>query len=370
MIMNSEYLSEDILDEYFVKTYRCYRRVQILLGSCRVDVRDSFVTAPTKYHKFYSIILVVVSTYLYICTNKLIYDNKIPNHSYSYYMYFCVMLLSYVSYICNIIHVRFVNSDDNSKFLIQLQKVDRLMNVDGNRSMYSFIYHTNIVTLSILLTSYLLLYGVSWYKNIRDAIELLGGLCNEVTFAIEISHCANIILFFVTRLRFLNSILSNHLLHQDNSTNQSFFPTKNGMRCLAAKTHDFESTDTYICLRAILDAYNEFQKLYRFQELDLFVYVQIPFITTFDIFICTFLCVRNQFFYKEIDTTKRLCTKVMCVHYTGPLRDKAKKVLKLIQEAPPKFSVYDMWQMDVFFMLKVFNILTTYIITTLQFALL
>nr|WCC57911.1 gustatory receptor 41 [Papilio memnon] len=397
--MNSEYLSEDILDEYFVKTYRCYRRVQILLGSCRVDVRDKFVTAPTKYHKFYSIVLVVASTYLYICTNKLIYDNKIPNHSYSYYMYFCVMLLSYVSYICNIIHVRFVNSDENSIFLVQLQKVDRLMNVDGNRSMYSFIYHTNIITLSILLTSYLLLYGVSWYKNIRDAIELLGGFCNEVTFAIEISHCANTTLFFVTRLRFLNSIISNHL-QKDDIKSQSFFPTKNGMRYLAAKTHDFVSTDTYICLRAILDAYNEFQKIYRFQvllyciksvgtiltsfniiflsmqdkvklvELDLFVYVQIPFITTFDIFICTFLCVRNQLFYTEIDTTKRLCTKVMCVHYTGPLRDKAKKMLKLIQEAPPKFSVYDMWQMDVFFMLKVFNILTTYIITTLQFALL
>ncbi|XP_013174917.1 PREDICTED: uncharacterized protein LOC106123232 [Papilio xuthus] len=323
--MNSEYLSDDILEEHFIKIYRCYRRVEVVLGSCRVDVRDRFVTAPTKYQKFYTIALVAISTYLYICTNKLIYDNKVPNHSYSYYMYFCVMLLSYVSYICNIIHVRFVNSDENSQFLVQLQKVDRVMNIDGNKRMYSFIYHTNVLTLSLLLKSYVLLYGISWYKNVRDAIELLGEFCNEVTFAIEISHCANTIVFFVTRLRFLNCILLNHLQKDDNK-NESFFPTKNGMQYIAAKTHDFVSTDTFVCLRAILDAYSKFQKLYRFQ--------------------------------------------IMCVHYTGPLRDKAKKMLKLIEEAPPKFSVYDMWQMDVFFMLKVFNILTTYIITTLQFALL
>nr|WCC57852.1 gustatory receptor 41 [Papilio machaon] len=402
--MNTEYLSYDILEEHFIKIYRWYGHVQTILGSSRVDVRDRFVTAPSKYHKLYTIALVVGSTYLYIYTNKLLYDNKASNHSYSYYMYFCVMLLSYVSYICNIIHVRFVNSDENSKFLVQLQKVDRLMKIDGNKSMYSFIHYTNILTLSILLMSYILLYGISWYKNIRDTTELLGEFCNEVTFAIEISHCANTIVFFITRLRFLNSIILNHLQKDDN-TNENFFPTKNGMRYIAAKTHDFVTTDTFVCLRAILDAYIKFQKLYRFQvllyciksvgtiltsfniiflslqdkvkilrimdcELDFFIYMQIPFITTLDIFICTFLCVRNQLFFKEVDTMKRLCTKIMCVHYTGPLRDKAKKMVKLVEEAPPKFSVYDMWEMDVFFMLKVFNILTTYMITTLQFALL
>nr|WCC57754.1 gustatory receptor 41 [Papilio dardanus] len=400
----SEYLSDDILEEHFIKIYRCYRRVQTILGSCRVDIRDRFVTAPTVYQKCYTIALVAISTYLYICTNILIYDNKVPDRSYSYYMYFCVLLLSYVSYICNIIHVRFVNSDENSKFLIQLQKIDRLMEIDGNKSMYGFIYLTNIVTLALLLTSYVLLYGASWYKNVRDAIELLGEFCNEVTFAIEISHCANTTVFLVTRLRFLNSIILNHLQKDDENNDEkkeSIFPTKSGMRYIASKTHDFVSTDTYVCLKAILDAYSKFQMLYRFQvllfciksvgtiltsfniiflslqdkivkkkELDLFVYVQVPFITTLDIFICTFMCVRNQLLFKEVDTIKRLCTKIMCVHYTGPLRDKAKKMLKLIEEAPPKFSVYDMWQMDVFFLLKVFNILTTYIITTLQFALL
>ncbi|XP_014361794.2 uncharacterized protein LOC106713498 [Papilio machaon] len=367
--MNTEYLSYDILEEHFIKIYRWYGHVQTILGSSRMDVRDRFVTAPSKYHKLYTIALVVGSTYLYIYTNKLLYDNKASNHSYSYYMYFCVMLLSYVSYICNIIHVRFVNSDENSKFLVQLQKVDRLMKIDGNKSMYSFIYYTNVLTLSILLMSYILLYGISWYKNIRDATELLGEFCNEVTFAIEMSQCANTIVFFITRLRFLNSIILNHLQKDDN-TNESFFPTKNGMRYIAAKAHDFVTTDTFVCLRAILDAYIKFQKLYRFQELDFFIYMQIPFITTLDIFICTFLCVRNQLFFKEVDTMKRLCTKIMCVHYIGPLRDKAKKMVKLVEEAPPKFSVYDMWEMDVFFMLKVFNILTTYMITTLQFALL
>nr|WCC57803.1 gustatory receptor 41 [Papilio glaucus] len=400
--MNSEYLSKDILEEHFIKVFESYRRVETILGSCRVDVRERFVTSPTKYHKAYTIAFVVLSTYLYISSNNVLYHNKFSNHSYSYYMYFCVILLSYVSYICNIIHVRFINSDENTKFLIQLQKVDRLMDIESNKSMYCFMYHTNIITLTVLLLSYLFLYGVTWYENARHALEHLGEFCNEVTFAIEIIHCANTMVFFVTRLRFLNSIILNHLQRDDNKT-ESFFPTKNGLRYIAAKKHDFLSTDTYSCLRAIFHAFSEFQKLYRFQvllycvksvgtiltsfniivlslqdkvsyfiqdELDLFVYVQIPFMTSLDIVLCLFLCVRCQLLFKEVDTTKRLCTKIMCVHYTGPLRDKAKKMLKVIEEAPPKFSVYDIWQMDVLFMVKVFNILTTYMITSLQFALL
>ncbi|CAG5056083.1 unnamed protein product [Parnassius apollo] len=105
------------------------------------------------------------------------------------------------------------------------------------------------------------------------------------------------------------------------------------------------------------------------QQMNIFICVQVPIVTIIDILLSIFLCLRCQLFLNEVKTTKKLSTNVMALNLTGPLREKAKRMRKMIEEMPPKFSVYDMWHMDAFLLLKIIHLLSNFIITMLQFTL-
>ncbi|KAI8440381.1 hypothetical protein MSG28_001709 [Choristoneura fumiferana] len=57
----------------------------------------------------------------------------------------------------------------------------------------------------------------------------------------------------------------------------------------------------------------------------------------------------------------------MRVKPISSLRQKAKKMLKLIVEIPPSFSVYGMWSMDARALLGLFQIVTSTYVLLLQF---
>ncbi|XP_047546041.1 uncharacterized protein LOC125077950 [Vanessa atalanta] len=101
-----------------------------------------------------------------------------------------------------------------------------------------------------------------------------------------------------------------------------------------------------------------------------FEFIILPTVTAIDLIIIVVICVRCEAFYREIKTTKYLCITVLSLIYSGPLRRKAIKMLKMIKERPPQFSVYDMWRMDAATMIKMINLVTTLMVTLLQFALL
>uniref|UniRef100_A0A2A4JIK6 Gustatory receptor n=1 Tax=Heliothis virescens TaxID=7102 RepID=A0A2A4JIK6_HELVI len=92
------------------------------------------------------------------------------------------------------------------------------------------------------------------------------------------------------------------------------------------------------------------------------------FFTVIDLVMAIVLGVRCEVFIREVKETKRLVINVMSMHYDGRLRDKSKRMLKLIEETPPHFSVYDMWQLDANILLQMFMLVTGLIVTQMQFA--
>ncbi|CAK1578541.1 unnamed protein product [Parnassius mnemosyne] len=370
--MSTEYLSKDILEEEFLKISASYRYLQKFLGSCRVDARDRFVTAPTKYQKAYTVMCIVIATFLFINLNLILYNEMSGKKFNIYRIIFCALSLNFVTYLLNIIHVRFFNGEDNAKFFCQLQRIDRMLNIENNKIINSFAIIMNIASISFLMLAYLIICGASWYQEIIVSMGLLGVLYSQTTFTIEISFCANTIIIFYVRLRFLNSVIRNYLHKNIKYAKMGLinYPSEERMCYLASKIHNFASCDTDIYLKEIFDAFSKFQYLYRFQEMNLFISVQIPIVTIIDILLSMFLCIRCQLFLNEVKTTKKLSTSVMALHITGPLREKAKRMWKIIDKTPPKFSVYDMWHMDAFLLLKIVHLLSTLIITMLQFTLL
>ncbi|KOB68725.1 Gustatory receptor 46 [Operophtera brumata] len=89
-----------------------------------------------------------------------------------------------------------------------------------------------------------------------------------------------------------------------------------------------------------------------------------------DSFIAAFLAYRFELFFSAVKQTKRLCISVMALHQEGPLRERARTMWKMIEETPPRFSVYDMWEMNAGMFVTVFSLVTGLIVTLIQFELL
>ncbi|XP_039746072.1 uncharacterized protein LOC120623863 isoform X2 [Pararge aegeria] len=235
---------------------------------------------------------------------------------------------------------------------------------------------------------------------LQFALDFIGLFYSELTCTLEWLYCLNLLMFFYLRLRYINAIITNHIDGTGDIKIENLdkvnFPSMKVLRFVASRTHDFDSSETDVYLKHIFDELFRFQNLYRFQIL-LFCfkfvistllsfeygllalqnniltwleYTILLTITSVDLLTIIIICVRTEAFSREIKKTKYLCTTVLSLYYGGPLRQKAMKMLKIIIERPPRFSVYDMWHMDAATMINMINLVTTLMVTLLQFALL
>ncbi|XP_059045687.1 uncharacterized protein LOC131841388 [Achroia grisella] len=81
-----------------------------------------------------------------------------------------------------------------------------------------------------------------------------------------------------------------------------------------------------------------------------------------------YLCLQCEFFFREIKVVKSLSITLMSIHQNGPMREKAKKMYKILEETPPRLIIYDMWHMDAKLSLKIIYLFSGLFVTILQFA--
>lgn len=269
---NIEYLSKDILDEEFIKSLRVMYSFQNLLASSRVDLKDRFVTTPSLFQKCYtllSVILLLSADYIIVHKHNLILlDNETL-----YYLSNCVTGLQSVTFLFNIIHVRFFNGPTNVHFFVKLQQIDRCMKLDRNKSITALLVRVNIFSLVMVLIIFITLLIVAGANGNGSFWPYLGNVYSQLSFVIELVSCSNIIYFFCIRARFMNSIIINYLdqkktqqiLFSKKHPFYSLFPNRIFFRRLAAESHNFISSDTDVYLKEILNGFSEFQDIYRFQ---------------------------------------------------------------------------------------------------------
>ncbi|XP_046978826.1 uncharacterized protein LOC124544355 [Vanessa cardui] len=396
---SSEYLSSDMLDESLLKAFAPFRSAQMVLGSCRVDAKYRFVTAPTTLQRAYSVFCLLTVLIFYLTILAHYFSRYVP-YPHIYYLNFVSLFLHFSTFACNVIHVRFVNNDSNVKFYIKMQEIDRKLKVDNNKVINDILFKSNVMSVAAVGLVSLVLYASAVSEDLVVTVSFAGPLFAQMSSTLEWLSCSNLLIYFYIRIRYINAIITNHLkgtpdLPVDKFAN-NIIPSMKMLRCLASKTHDFKYSDIDIYLADIFEELLRYQSLYRFQiflfcfkfftitllvfEFILlglqqgiiknFEFVVLPTVTAFDLIIIVVICVRCEAFYREIRTTKYLCITVLSQIYSGPLRRKAIKMLKMIKEKPPQFSVYDMWQMTASTMFKMINLVTTLMVTLLQFAVL
>lgn len=272
---SAEYLSSDILEENYLRSFYPFYFVQKLLGSSRVDARDRFVTAPTILQKIYSFICIFTCLGLY--TNVMLYYyKKYLQYSNINYIIITTICLHYILYTCSVVNARFFNNNENIKFCIQMQKLDRKLKIDKSKFINDFMFKVNAVTVIVILLILVSLYLTALLTQTVVEIGIAGFLFAQLTFSTEWLYCTNILIYFFIRIRYINAIIMNHLEGiPDNKTklkNKSF-PTVKTLRCIASDTHNFESSDTDIYLKDLFEVLVQYQNLYRFQVSLYFLFI-------------------------------------------------------------------------------------------------
>ncbi|XP_045492434.1 uncharacterized protein LOC123691892 [Colias croceus] len=394
----AEYLSSDILEENFIKSFSPFHVVQTILGSSRVDIRDRFVSPLSRRHKIIAAFSLIITLLLYIYIIHNYAYNKFNKYPAICFITTCSTSAYYFIFLCNIINVRFVNADANQKFYLLLQEIDRIMKIDQNDKIYQLLFLNNLGTIISSTVFLAALFFIAIYENFILILGFSGMLYSMLCCIIEWLCCADLLVYFFLRLRFINAIIINHIegnTKLKKSKNTFNFPVAFVcMRRLALETHHFKTSKTHVYLKALFDGYLSFQHHCRWQMLLFFTnfFVQSMLIIEFSIMalqndamqwlelvtlpsaigVClilgTVICARCEFFFREVQQTKRLCITILSQNFEGPLRTKAKTMLKMIENQPPQFSVYNMWDMNASAMLKMLNIITTLAVALLQFA--
>ncbi|XP_072941889.1 uncharacterized protein [Epargyreus clarus] len=312
-----EYLSKDILEEESIKSFAPIRILQIVFGTCRVDVRHRFVTAPTFWQKCYSIfcIISVIVSCMHVIYVHLYGYYRYQNIRTSATIWLCIFILSN---ICNLIHSRFLNGEANAKFYVKLQKIDRIMNIDKNEVIQNFTYTISVIISLIIVVFLIMSVCLALAPLSYDLVGSVSVIYIDYSFLTELMHCSQNIYLFSVRLRFINCIIVNYL---------------EGNPIVVPLEHCAIITGSCI----------------------------------FDVCLLVMLSTFCDMFLKETIKTKRLCTRVMALNYEGSVREKARKILIIIEKNSPDFSVYDMWITNSHTFLSLINVIASLTITLLQF---
>lgn len=269
-------ISHGNMTQEYYDTFWILYKLQKFYGCCRINVKNKCVSPLTIYQKLYTMLIALITLTLYFASDSSIdegeYYKRYPNMQT---LIICIMFIHAFSYLAHLIHVRFSGNEDNVDFVLSINELDRRMNIDKNKSINKTIRrHNNVLTLSLVMTT-ISYSAFSFRESASVIIFLLSTLSLEGPLLIDTGVCSSLMLYFTVRLRVVNAIISNHLnkatadslkAHSrpgdllDNVISLNIEKKKQ-----APETQDFESSDTDVFFRKIVEVFFKFQRLYRFQ---------------------------------------------------------------------------------------------------------
>ncbi|XP_049865519.1 uncharacterized protein LOC126366454 [Pectinophora gossypiella] len=393
----TEYVSKDILEDDFVKVFWYLLKAQMLLGTCRVDARDRFISAPTKWQKLYTIVLVTTAMTLHFMASIIYLTTRFP-YSELQNIAIVTMVITAFAYCNFVIYARFVHNDANIKLYIKMQQIDRLMGIQHNKTINNMLQRINNVTVAITVSIFSTVSVTIFFGGLLMGVAFIASMWTLLTVVMELTLCSNLISYFFARIRFINSILINFVEGKVPMKKPKYLSGrfKEVFRYVAAHTRDYRTSQIDVYLKAVLECFHNYQDLYRYPVAIYFIAFMFYTLASVEfvvyglkrnvvnqadltlapsvlgpaLLLILVLIIRIEYFNREIKETKRLSVIVMSLYFEGPLRAKAKRMCRMIEESPPIFSVYDMWHVNAVFLVRFFNVVSTLVVTLLQFAIL
>lgn len=249
--------SREVLNDSFIKIFAPFRFLQIIFGSCRVNVKNGSVTAPTILQKCYTVICLISSFYFGVHFT-LSYAKFYNDPNLIYILIIGITSLN-VSFGVNTFHARFINNEGNVKLYKIMQKIDSDLKLHSENAVYSSHYRHNVIVVLALVAIYSIQFILFFLLtgNQFGAIVQVGSMWVFYSFVYELCCCSSHVLFFTKRVRIVNSMIINHFKNKHRMIETL------SKRC--TNKRDFESNDTDLLMKEILNGFSCFHSQYRFQ---------------------------------------------------------------------------------------------------------
>ncbi|XP_061705987.1 uncharacterized protein LOC133516938 [Cydia pomonella] len=252
------------LDEDFIKLIEPFLKIQKLLGLSRVDIKDGSVTPPTKFHKCYTIVWLIMMT-ISILQLIISYRVRLIDNRKMCYVYTTCFLSIEVVFAGFLIYARFCDNEGNINLYLQMQKIDRIMGT--NRPINVMLQKRNRVTAYSLALFFALVFLASYILAGDEfgILELVGATYTLEIVALELCYSTSHIRFFCTRVCQLNSQINIHTRESkyDIAMLTKAFESPNRLIPLSTDWQDCDNTDIY--LKEIFTGFMLFKKRYNFQ---------------------------------------------------------------------------------------------------------
>lgn len=141
-----------------------------ILGSSRVIVKNKFITTSSSWDKFYSILWMIAVTVSLIHYTKVYYSYYYDKSVVVYIGFSLVMVLQYVSYILNLIYIRFFNKEANIQLYLLLQKINIDLQLDKSKFLTKFAVSRSIIFVILVTIPYEIFFAVHVINIIEEPI--------------------------------------------------------------------------------------------------------------------------------------------------------------------------------------------------------
>lgn len=265
-MIGPEFTSKSEVESNLSKTFSFSRTVQLLMGMCRINVKNGSASSPTVYQKAYTLVIAMFTIGLYY-TMFAIYLNKYKVNKNLYRACELITSMHLLAYLMNLTHVRFINNSDNVDFFISMQKLDCCMDLDQNKCVNEVLRQINNLSTVLLLFFTITLVIIATVGATLPVIVTVSAFTfSELSIILEFNHITNLMVYYTCRIRFVNSIIANHSIRISKYESQdTLLYSKQLMRELAAKTHDLRYSDVDVYLHEIFKNFSKCQNLYQFQ---------------------------------------------------------------------------------------------------------
>lgn len=263
-IKTPEYLSDDIFDEHFLQTFFFQHRMQYLMGSGRMDIKNRFAMPTTIGQRCYTILCILLTT---VSDFALYYINiREIKHPILHNLSITSLLILFTAFVLNMIHYRFINRDKNVEFLVKMQKLDRLLNIDKWEVFSEWIKTISNGPIALATVAFLIVIVLGFIEQGFLSLMFIGTMYSAVVILMDTIACSTIISFFVLRMRFINCLMENHLEREKSANPAKSFLSRSYIRYYTQKTQNYyETSDVHIYLGEIFKCFTMYQDLYKFQ---------------------------------------------------------------------------------------------------------
>lgn len=199
------------LSHSFVKCFAPIHIAQFLLGSCRTNIKNNIVKSISAQQKLYSFIWILVFTVSFFYLSLHYFHEFYHKDTVLYVATVIGGLVQYISYLSNIINVRFFNNTSSKEVYILIQKIDDIMMLKQYRNLKNSQYYWNVVLVMLIVIPFecgFMSYMVLTVEYPALTVFWAVGLLNT---CLDLLLTGSLIYYVTIRLKYLNKIIKYNL---------------------------------------------------------------------------------------------------------------------------------------------------------------